>query len=95
MSREQRRKASLIIGLAAGAFADGYLRLISGDEGNLLIHSMVFLGGALIAAGAAYGFFYAQARIMEISGGAGCGPREGLPQQSEGSGRGDKSSPLD
>lgn len=58
MSRKQRRKVSLIIGLVVGIFVDGYLRLISGDEGNLLVHTMVFLGGALIAAGVVYGLFY-------------------------------------
>lgn len=58
MSRKQRRKVSLIIGLVVGIFVDGYLRLISGDEGNLLVHTMVFLGGTLIAAGVVYGLFY-------------------------------------
>ena len=41
----------LYISLAVGACADGFLRIISGDEGNLLVHSAVFL----ISAGAAYG----------------------------------------
>ena len=58
MSRKKRRKVSLIIGLVAGALVDGYLRLISGDEGNLLVRTMVFLGGTLIAAGVGYGLFY-------------------------------------
>lgn len=54
MRKKWQRKSSLIIGLTAGAIADGYLRLVSGDEGNLLIHTVVFLGSALIAAGMAY-----------------------------------------
>jgi len=58
MSRNQRRKVSLIIGLIVGVLVDGYLRLISGDEGNLLVHTMVFLGGTLIAAGIVYVLFY-------------------------------------
>lgn len=57
MSRKQRRKASLIIGLVMGALIDGYLRLISGNDGNLLVHTAVFLGGALIAGGVVYGLF--------------------------------------
>lgn len=58
MGRKRWRKASLGIGLVAGAFADGYLRLISGDEGNLLVHTVVFLGSALIVAGVVYGLFW-------------------------------------
>ena len=58
MSRKQRRKVSLIIGLVVGVLVDGFLRLISGDEGNLLVHTIVFLGGTLIAAGIVYGLFY-------------------------------------
>lgn len=57
MSRKQRRKVSLIIGLLMGALLDGYLRLISGNDGNLLVHTVVFLGGALIAGGVVYGLF--------------------------------------
>lgn len=55
MSKKQLRKVSLIVGTAAGALADGYLRLTSGDEGNLLVHTVVFLGGVLLSAGAVYG----------------------------------------
>lgn len=57
MSKKQWRKISLGVGLAAGVFVDGYLRLISGDEGNLLVHTMVFLGSALIVSGVIYGLF--------------------------------------
>ena len=49
MTRNQRIR--LYISLAVGACADGYLRINSGDEGNLLVHSFVFL----ISAGVAYG----------------------------------------
>ena len=49
MTRKQR--IMLYISLAVGACTDGFLRIISGDEGNLLVHSAVFL----ISAGAAYG----------------------------------------
>ena len=48
MTRKQRIR--LYISLAVGACADGFLRIISGDEGNLLVHSAVFL----ISAGTAY-----------------------------------------
>lgn len=58
MSRKQRRKVSLIIGLVMGALIDGYLRLTSGNDGNLLVHTVVFLGGALIAGEVVYGLFY-------------------------------------
>lgn len=51
----RKKKISLILGLILGALADIWLRLVSGDEGNLLVHSVVFLGGSLIAAGAVYG----------------------------------------
>lgn len=58
MNRKQWKKVSLIIGLVMGVLVDGYLRLISGDEGNFLVHTMVFLGGTLITAGIVYGLFY-------------------------------------
>ncbi len=57
MSKNQWRKVSLGIGPVVGILADGYLRLISGDEGNLLVHTMVFLGSALIVDGVVYGSF--------------------------------------
>ena len=58
MDRKQWKKVSLIIGLVIGVLVDGYLRFISGDEGNFLVHTMVFLGSALITAGIVYGLFY-------------------------------------
>ncbi len=39
------------VGLAAGVAADVWLRLASGDEGNLLVHGVVFLGVAAVTAG--------------------------------------------
>lgn len=57
MGKKQQKKFSLGIGLMAGVITDGYLRLISGDEGNLLVHMIVFLGSALIVSGIAYGLF--------------------------------------
>lgn len=57
MSKKKWRKISFGVGLVAGVFADGYLRLISGDEGNLLVHTMVFFGSTLIVAGVIYGLF--------------------------------------
>lgn len=48
MTRKQRIR--LYISLAVGICADGYLRISSGDEGNLLVHSVVFL----VSAGVAY-----------------------------------------
>lgn len=58
MSKKQRRKVSLIIGLAAGVFVDVYLRFTHGDEGNLLVHTTVFIGCFLIAAGLSYGLCF-------------------------------------
>ncbi len=52
---KRKKKISLILGLILGALADIWLRLVSGDEGNLLVHSVVFLGSGLIAAGVVYG----------------------------------------
>ena len=58
MNTKRQKRISLLIGLAAGVLIDGYLRLNSGDEGNLLIHSLVFLGSFLIVAGAVYGLLH-------------------------------------
>lgn len=55
-NKKKNKKHSLCIGIAAGAAADAYLRLISGDEGNLLVHTAVFLVSAA-AAGLVYGGF--------------------------------------
>lgn len=52
--KNKTRKISLIVGLIIGALADGILRLSSGDEGNLLVHSVVFLAGAFAGALVAY-----------------------------------------
>ena len=65
MTRNQRNR--LYISLAVGACADGYLRIISGDEGNLLVHSMVFL----ISAGVAYGIMMVFSRYFNDTGKAG------------------------
>lgn len=54
-NKKKNRKFSLCIGIAAGAAADAYLRLTSGDEGNLLVHTAVFLVSAAAAAGLVYG----------------------------------------
>lgn len=51
---DKARKISIIVGLIIGAAADGLLRFFSGDEGNLLVHSVVFLSAAFIGALAAY-----------------------------------------
>ena len=45
----KERRVIIYAGLITGCLADGYLRLISGDEGNLLVHSAVFLGSAVLA----------------------------------------------
>lgn len=47
--KNKTRKICLIVGLIIGALADGILRLLSGDKGNLLVHSVVFLAGAFVA----------------------------------------------
>ena len=62
MTRDQRIR--LTISLAVGICADGYLRIISGDEGNLLVHSAVFL----ISAGAAYGIMKVFSRFFNDTG---------------------------
>lgn len=56
-NKKKKKKLSLCIGIAAGAAVDAYLRLISGDEGNLLVHTAVFLVSAVAAAGIVYGGF--------------------------------------
>ena len=66
MEKEEKRSTELsarsakrvAAGVIAGAIADGYLRLVSGDEGNLLVHSAVFLIGAAAVAGAVYGILH-------------------------------------
>ena len=39
-------KMNIILSIIIGALVDGLLRLSSGDEGNLLVHSTVFLSSA-------------------------------------------------
>lgn len=55
MIKKRQRKLTLFIGLVVGALVDGYLRLMSGDDGNLLVHTVVFLGSALLVMGVVYG----------------------------------------
>lgn len=38
-----KKKVSFIIGFVVGVFADLFLRMFTGEEGNLLIHSVVFV----------------------------------------------------
>ena len=49
MVMKQNRKVCFYLGLIIGVVVDGILRLVSGDEGNLLVHAAVFLGSAVIA----------------------------------------------
>lgn len=58
LSARSAKRVSVAAGVIAGAIADGYLRLVSGDEGNLLVHSAVFLIGAAAVAGAVYGILH-------------------------------------
>ncbi|MGN1383440.1 MAG: hypothetical protein ACI4W2_11565 [Eubacterium sp.] len=44
-------KINIILSIIIGALVDGLLRLSSGDEGNLLVHSTVFLISAGITLG--------------------------------------------
>lgn len=45
---------SLVVGLLAGAAADGCLRLTNGNDGNLLIHTFVFVMTAIVVAVSIY-----------------------------------------
>ena len=49
MSQKRQKKVCLCICLFTGVLVDGILRLVSGDEGNLLVHTAVFLGSAALA----------------------------------------------
>lgn len=51
---DKQKRYSILVGLIAGAAADGYLRATSGNEGNLLVHSVVFLVTTVVVYGAAY-----------------------------------------
>ena len=48
MDKQTQKRYSLLAVLVAGAAADGYLRAVSGNEGNLLVHSVVFLVAAVV-----------------------------------------------
>ncbi|MCQ4116463.1 hypothetical protein NOU10_03540 [Ligilactobacillus sp. MP3] len=37
-----KNKLSWIIGFSGGILADGLLRILTGEEGNLLVHSVIF-----------------------------------------------------
>lgn len=54
MNKQTQKRYSLISGLAAGVIVDGYLRATSDNEGNLLVHSVVFLVTTVVVYGAAY-----------------------------------------
>lgn len=45
---------SLVVGLLAGAVADGCLRLANGSDGNLLVHTCVFVMTAIVVAALIY-----------------------------------------
>lgn len=47
-------KMNIILSIIIGALVDGLLRLSSGEEGNLLVHSTVFLIGAGFTLGVLY-----------------------------------------
>lgn len=57
-----KKKVILVVGVIAGILADGYLRLVSGDNGNLLVHGMMFLIVAVATIGAAYGILHLKKR---------------------------------
>ena len=63
MDMKQQRRVCLYSGLIIGVVVDGILRLVSGDEGNLLIHVAVFLGSAVIAILITSGFLQLQKRV--------------------------------
>ena len=56
-------KLCFYLGLIIGVVVDGILRLVSGDEGNLLIHAAVFLGSAVIAMLIISGFLQLRKRV--------------------------------
>ena len=49
MDTKQHRKAVLYISLIIGVVVDVILRLFSGDEGNLLVHTAVFFASSTLA----------------------------------------------
>ena len=63
MDMKQHRRVFLYLGLIIGVVLDGILRLVSGDEGNLLVHAAVFLGSAVIAMLIISGFLQLRKRV--------------------------------
>ena len=63
MVMKQNRRVCFYLGLIIGVVVDGILRLVSGDEGNLLIHAAVFLGSAVIAMLIISGFLQLRKRV--------------------------------
>ena len=60
---KQNRRVCFYLGLIIGVVVDGILRLVSGDEGNLLVHAAVFLGSAVIAMLIISGFLQLRKRV--------------------------------
>lgn len=48
------RKLCAIIGIIVGVITDGWLRYISGNEGNLLVHCVIFVVSGFISAALAF-----------------------------------------
>lgn len=63
MVMKQNRRVCFYLGLIIGVVVDGILRLVSGDEGNLLVHAAVFLGSAVIALLIISGFLQLRKRV--------------------------------
>ena len=63
MVMKQNRRVCFYLGLIIGVVVDGSLRLVSGDEGNLLVHAAVFLGSAVIAMLIISGFLQLRKRV--------------------------------
>lgn len=63
MVMKQNRRVCFYLGLIIGVVVDGILRLVSGDEGNLLVHAAVFLGSAVIAMLIISGFLQLRKRV--------------------------------
>ena len=56
--KNKQRNICVCVGLATGVIADAGLRIISGDEGNLLVHMVVFLASGFFAYGIVYAGFW-------------------------------------
>jgi hypothetical protein len=63
MVMKQNRRVCFYLGLIIGVVVDGILRLVCGDEGNLLVHAAVFLGSAVIAMLIISGFLQLRKRV--------------------------------